>query len=232
VRVRILLADDDQDLLDLLAFALNRAGFEALRATDLPTALQRLEEQPDLAVLDVNLGAASGFDLLRELRERTQVPVIMLTGRDSEDDKVLGLELGADDYLTKPFSHRELIARIRSHLRRHASDGGMQAAQVLNAGSVTMDLRTHSVEKAGEPVSLTVTEFRLLRYLLSHANTVVPNRVILKQVWGYDDAAGTDLVRVTIHRLRRKLEDEPSRPSLLRTVPGVGFMVVAEPTGS
>ena len=230
--MRILLVDDDRELIDLLAFALRRAGLEPVAAHDAPAALRLFEErEPDLVVLDINLGASSGLDVLKELRRRAQLPVIMLTALDSEEDKVRGLELGADDYLTKPFSHRELIARIRAQLRRSGQDWQPQRRTPetrLEVGSITLDLAQHSVTKAGQQVSLTVTEFRLLHCLMSNAGAVVPTGTLLKQVWGYIDPGGSDVVRVTVHRLRRKLESDPTRPSLLHTIPGVGVMLKAD----
>jgi DNA-binding response OmpR family regulator len=228
---KVLLVDDDRDLVDLLTFVLRRAGFAALAAYDGSTARRLLDaERPDLVVLDVGIGAESGFDLLRELRRRSDVPVILLTARGAEDDKVLGLGLGADDYVTKPFSHRELVARIRASLRRaepreRAGDDGRPSApgSVLRVGPIALDPATHTVTRDGRPIDLTVTEFRLLHVLMARAGIVVPTRTILKQVWGYEDAAGTDVVRVTVYRLRRKLEAGASR-HLLRTVPGVGVM--------
>jgi two-component system response regulator RegX3 len=225
--MKVLLVDDDQDLLDLLAFALNRAGFTVATAAEPQEALEALDGgHPDLAVLDLNLGPASGFDVLKALRERTKIPVIMLTGRDAEDDKVLGLELGADDYMTKPFSHRELIARIQVHLKRRGQwwSAPRPADTALALGPLTINTRDHTVLKNGEPVSLSVAEFRLLSYLASNAGVVVPAPALLKQVWGQDDPSGKDLVRITIHRLRRKIEDDPAHPRLLQTVRGIGFM--------
>jgi len=229
--VRILLVDDDRELIDLLAFALKRAGFEPIAAYDGNTALRLFEDRPpDLVVLDINLGASNGLDVLRELRRRTQLPVIMLTALDSEEDKVRGLEGGADDYLTKPFSHRELIARIRAQLRRSGQEWAARRAPAtrLEVGSITLDLAEHSVTKSGQHVSLTVTEFRLLHCLMTNAGTVVPTGTLLKQVWGYQDPGGSDVVRVTVHRLRRKLESDPTRPNLLHTVPGVGVLLKAD----
>jgi two-component system response regulator VicR len=226
--MRILLVDDDRELIDLLAFALKRAGLEPIGAHDAVAAIRMFEERhPDLVVLDINLGASSGFDVLKELRRRAQVPVIMLTALDSEEDKVRGLELGADDYLTKPFSHRELIARIRAQLRRSGQEWPARRVTEtrLEVGSITLDMAEHSVTKSGQRVSLTVTEFRLLHCLMTNAGTVVPTAALLKQVWGYQDPGGSDVVRVTVHRLRRKLEQDPARPSLLHTIPGVGVLL-------
>ena len=234
--MQILLVDDDRELIDLLAFALKRAGLEPLAAHDAHTAVRVFEERrPDLAVLDINLGASSGLEVLKSLRRQSaQVPIIMLTALDSEEDKVRGLELGADDYLTKPFSHRELIARIRAQLRRSAQHWPTRKAPEtrLEVGPIVLDLSEHSVTKAGQTVSLTVTEFRLLHCLMTHAGSVVPTGTLLKQVWGYQDPGASDVVRVTVHRLRRKLEPDPSRPSYLHTVPGVGVLLKANANGS
>jgi DNA-binding response OmpR family regulator len=229
--VRILLVDDDRELIDLLAFALKRAGLEPIGAHDASSALRQFEEaKPDLVVLDIHLGASSGMDVLRDLRKRSALPVIMLTALDSEEDKVRGLEAGADDYLTKPFSHRELIARIRAQLRRSGQEWPTQRAPEtrLEVGSITLDLGEHSVTRRGVPVSLTVTEFRLLHCLMANAGRVVPTSEILKQVWGYQDPGGSDVVRVTVHRLRRKLEEDPARPHLLHTIAGVGVLLKAD----
>jgi two-component system response regulator VicR len=229
--MRILLVDDDRELIDLLAFALKRAGLEPIAAHDAPAALRMFEERnPDLVVLDINLGASSGLEVLKELRRRTQLPVIMLTALDSEEDKVRGLEAGADDYLTKPFSHRELIARIRAQLRRSGQEWPVRKAPEtrLEVGSIVLDMAEHSVTKSGQLVSLTVTEFRLLHCLMTNAGTVVSTNSLLKQVWGYNDPGGSDVVRVTVHRLRRKLEHDPARPNLLHTIPGVGVLLKSD----
>jgi len=229
--VAILLVDDDRELIDLLAFALRRAGLDPIAAHDGTSALRQFEERkPDLVVLDINLGTSSGLDVLKELRRRSAVPVIMLTALDSEEDKVRGLETGADDYLTKPFSHRELIARINAQLRRSAQEWPPRQTRVtrLQVGPITLDLADHSVTRSGAPVSLTVMEFRLLHCLMLNAGRVVSTSDLLRQVWGDPDAGTSDVVRVTVHRLRRKLEDDPSRPRLLHTIPGVGVLLKSD----
>jgi two-component system response regulator VicR len=226
--MKILVVDDDRDLVEMVNFALKRAGFDVLRASDPQTVMRTIaDSDPDLAVLDVNLGAWNGFDILRDIRRVSQIPVIMLTGRDAEDDKVRGLELGADDYVTKPFSYRELIARIRTNIRRHrAEDGDARSVQSeLAVGGLTLNVAEHVAAKHGQPLKLTVTEFRLLQCLMESAGSVVATRALLRRVWGYDDPSGADLVRVTVYRLRRKIEDDPSNPVLVHTVPGVGVML-------
>ena len=229
--MKLLVVDDDRDLVDLLAFALGRAGFQVLPAFDATSALRLLkDESPELAVVDVNLGPRDGFELLHELRRQSLIPVIMLTARDSEDDKVKALEMGADDYLTKPFSHRELTARIGALLRRAGQNlpVPLPSNGVLTVGPITLDVTEHAATKDGNPLDLTVTEFRLLHYLMINAGSVVPLRSILRQVWGHNDASGGDVVRVTVYRLRRKLEESASLPRLLHTVPGVGVMLKQE----
>jgi DNA-binding response OmpR family regulator len=229
--VKVLLVEDDRDLVDLLTFTMERVGFQLIAAHESPAALRLLaEQQPDAVVLDVNLGKWNGFDLLRTMRLRTDIPLIMLTAHDGEDDKVRGLELGADDYIVKPFSHRELIARIRSHLRRAGREwvAPKLDASRLTAGPLELNLREHAATKDGQPLDLTVTEFRMLHFLMSNAGAVVPSSAILKHVWGHDTAGGSETVRVTLHRLRRKIEEDPNSPVLLRTVPGVGVILKAE----
>jgi len=230
VRHKILLVDDDPDIIDLLTFLVGRTGMVALAAGETPSALTLFEaERPDLAIVDVGLGAWSGFDLVTELRARSDMPIVILTARTSDDDKVRGLEAGADDYLVKPFSHRELVARIRAHLRRNGSIQQERAdAVVLRAGPLLMNVAQHSAAKEGRSLNLTATEFRLLRYLMDRASTVVPTAAILKEIWGHDDPGAREILRVTLYRLRRKLEDDPSSPRLLYTVPGVGVMLKSE----
>jgi two-component system response regulator VicR len=229
--MNILVVEDDRDLVDLLNFALRRAGFGVQLAHDVPTALRLLEQShPDLAILDVNLGGGSGFDVLKDLRLHSEIPAIMLTGRHAEDDKVLAFELGADDYVVKPFSHRELIARVRAQFRRNGR--GVPTPQPIDrqlaVGPISLDVAEHKATKDGRLLDLTLTEFRLLQYLMINAGTLVPTRTILKQVWGYEDSGATDVVRVTVYRLRRKIEDQPNSPRLLHTVAGVGVMLKDE----
>jgi DNA-binding response OmpR family regulator len=229
--IPILLIGEDRESIELLGFSLKRAGLEPIAAHDAAVALSCFEQRhPDLVVLDMNLGASSGLALLMELRRLGAAPVIMLTALHSEDDKVRGLDAGADDYVTKPFSHRELIARIRAQLRRSGREGTARRLPEprLQVGSVILDPADHSVTKAGQMVSLTLTEFRLLSCLMANAGTVVPTHELLEQVWGYQDPGGSEILRVTLHRLRRKLENEPSRPRLIHTISGLGILLKAD----
>jgi DNA-binding response OmpR family regulator len=234
VRHKILIVDDDPDIVELLTFLIGRTGILTFPALDAPTAFTIFDaERPDLAIIDVGLGPWCGFDLVTELRSRSDIPIILLTARSSDNDKVRGLDVGADDYLVKPFSHRELIARVRAHLRRTGPRHDERSdAVVLRAGPLLMNVAQHSAAKEGRSLNLTATEFRLLRYLMDRASTVVPTAAILKEVWGHDDPGAREVLRVTLYRLRRKLEDNPSAPRLLHTVPGIGVMLnseIAEP---
>jgi len=243
MRHKILLVDDEPDVLDLLVFLVERTGALALPAREAPAALRLFDnERPDLAIVDVMLGSSSGLDLVAELRSRSDIlvaelrtpsdmPIILLTARGSEDDKVRGLEAGADDYLVKPFGHRELVARIRAHLRSTRRAGGQDADRViLRSGPLTLDVARHMAEKEGRSLNLTATEFRLLLYLMDRAGTVVPTGTLLKNVWGYDDPGAREVLRVALYRLRHKLEDDPRAPRLLHTIPGVGVVLKGEST--
>ena len=226
--MQILIIDDDPELVAVLTLALERAGFGVRTAEDAPTALAVLDvERPDLVVLGTPLRTTPALDLLQRLRQHSQAAVIILTGRGDEDARVAGLEQGADDYVTKPFSTRELVARIRAILQHHVPVTTMPAA-TLTVGPLTLSEASRSVTHAGRPLALTPLEFRLLHYLMTHAGTVVPFATLIRQVWGYDDPTATDVVRTSVYRLRRKLDDGPDL-HLLRSVPGIGFMLTDQP---
>jgi two-component system, OmpR family, response regulator len=228
--MKILLVDDDRELVDVLVFAFRRAGLATSAAHDVTSALAHFEQdQPDLVVLDLHLGSSNGFDFLRQVRERSQVPIIILTALAGEDDKVKGLSLGADDYVTKPFSHRELLTRIQMRLRRPGQPASAKPApDVLRVGDIELDASAHKVQRAGRSVNLTVTEFRLLHHLLVNAGQVVRTEDILRHVWGNPDPTDSDVLRVTLHRLRRKLGETGAGNGNLRTVPGVGVLLQGE----
>jgi two-component system response regulator VicR len=229
--VKILLVDDDRELVELLSFAVQRAGMRPIAAHDGASACKLLDElRPDLVVLDVRLGSSNGLDVLKTIRRSHTVPVIMLSALDTEDDKVNALDLGADDYVTKPFAFRELVARIRACLRRPApgTTPPDSPAHRLRVGSIELNPLDHTVTLEDLPLPLTVTEFRLLKLLMGHAGQVVPHSVLLKQVWGYQDPTDTDVVRATVYRLRRKLVEASDRSPRLRTIPGVGVMLQAD----
>jgi DNA-binding response OmpR family regulator len=224
----VLLVEDDASIREIATLGLEQAGFRVTATGDGRDALIRFRQGPfDLVVLDVMLPSLDGFEVCKEIRRESQAPIVMLTARSELHDVVVGLELGADDYVTKPFSHRELVARVRAQLRRAGYDAAATepVAKTFEVGPIRLDVAQHSVTKSGQPVNLTVTEFRLLHTLMSEAGTVVPTRALLKRVWGYDDDSRNDVVRVTVHRLRRKLEDDPAAPQLLVTVAGVGVLL-------
>jgi DNA-binding response OmpR family regulator len=227
-RSSVLLVDDDRDLLGLLAFLVEQAGLIPLLASDPTTALDIFtKEDPSVAIVDLTLSPLwDGLDLVEELRRRSpSIPILVLTARASEDDKVRALDKGADDYVVKPFGHRELVARIRAHARRAARDRtGKLPHATLEVGPLRLDLRERLLEITGEEeLRLTGTEFRLLEYLMRNSNAVVPTAALAKHVWGYDDAPARDVVRVTVHRLRRKLRDDGAERRFIETVPGVGL---------
>jgi DNA-binding response OmpR family regulator len=228
--VKILLVDDDRELVDFIAFALQRAGMSGVgieNGAGLLTTVER--ERPDLIVLEAGFDPGGSLEALRQLRRTSDVPVILLSERADEAGKVAGLEAGADDYITKPLSYRELIARIRARLR--SRNGGVPAIVPggrLEVGPFSMNLGEHRVSMNGRPLSLTVMEYRLLHFLMVNAGRVVPTGVLLRQLWGHEDPGARDVVRVTVYRLRRKLETSPGS-ALVRTVPGVGVMLEAQP---
>jgi DNA-binding response OmpR family regulator len=225
----ILLIDNDRELTAVLSLALQRAGFRVVAAQDAASALMLMDtERPLLVMLSVPLHTSNALDVLTQLRHRSRTVVIMVTGRGGEDDRVHALDLGADDYVSKPFSPRELVARIRAHLQHH-EPSALAAPAVLAVGPLRIDVATRTVTNAGRPLLLTITEFKLLHYLMSHAGRVVPFATLLHQVWGYDDPSVTDVVRTTVYRLRRKLHDDPAEPQLLTSIPGVGFLLTGEP---
>jgi len=230
--VRILLVDDDVELVDILGDALRRAGYSVASADDLRSAMLEIQTAPpDLVVLDLNLGVESGFDLLRELRRTHSVPVLLLTGRTAEEDRVLGLDLGADDYVTKPFGYRELLARIRARLRTAAA-APLQAESVIRVGPLTLDERRHEVRSSGAPLNLSLTEFRLLRCLMLNADSVVPTFVLLQHACETQDPSMIESLRVALHRLRRKVERDPAAVGMLITVRGLGIRLTSEPPKS
>jgi DNA-binding response OmpR family regulator len=228
--MNILLVDGHHDLVEVLSYALRRAGFMTFAAADPTSALRILrEKRPDLAILEIDLGSWNGFDLLTTIRRLSDIPIIMLTERDTEDDRIQGLDLGADDYVTKPFSHRELLGRIRAHLRRRIASPQEPSSAVLQAGSISFNVAEHTATHDGQRVDLTANEFRLLHYLAVNAGHVVSTEVILKEIWGQNECGNSDVVRSTVCRLRRKLNDDPTNPRLLRTVRGVGVLLKTDP---
>jgi DNA-binding response OmpR family regulator len=224
--MKILIADDDRDLLGLISFALTQAGYLVVRASDGQTALRAFDaESPELVVLDINMPGASGFQVCEAIRAKSRVPIMMLTVRGEEEDLVRALELGADDYLNKPFSPRTLLARIKALLRR----AGVETSASLSSGRVTLDIEDHTVAiSGGEPVRLTKLELRLLQTLLANAGRSVNSDRLLVQVWGHRNSGDRQLLKQLVHRLRHKIEADPANPTLLQTAAGSGYKLIVE----
>jgi DNA-binding response OmpR family regulator len=218
----VLVVDDEPIVRDVVARYLRREGYRTVEAADGREARMLLEQEaPSLVVLDVMLPGADGLELCRWIRARSDLPVIMLTARADEADRIVGLELGADDYVTKPFSPRELAVRVRTVLRRSAPSS--EAAERLEFGDVILDASAREVAKSGRILRLTMKEFDLLWFLASHPRRVFSRDQLMDRVWGYAAALDTGTVTVHIRRLREKIEDDPSRPRYLETVWGVGY---------
>jgi len=221
---RVLIVEDEESLADPLAFLLRKEGFDAVVVGDGPAALADFDRSgADIVLLDVMLPGMSGTDVCKQLRQRSGVPVIMVTARDSEIDKVVGLELGADDYVTKPYSARELIARIRAVLRRGGDGESDDAMGVLEAGPVRMDVERHTVDVAGRSITLPLKEFDLLEYLLRNSGRVLTRGQLIDRVWGADYVGDTKTLDVHVKRLRAKIEPDPASPVHLVTVRGLGY---------
>lgn len=226
--ITILLVEDEESLADPLAFLLRKEGFEVVVAGDGPTALVEFEKNDiDIVLLDLMLPGMSGTDVCKRLRKVSSVPVIMVTARDSEIDKVVGLELGADDYVTKPYSARELIARIRAVLRRggeqQVADYEEDGDDILGGGRVRMDVERHTVTVAGESISMPLKEFDLLEYLMRNSGRVLTRGQLIDRIWGADYVGDTKTLDVHVKRLRSRIEEEPSSPKHLVTVRGLGY---------
>ena len=222
----VLIVEDEESLADPLAFLLRKEGFEATVVGDGPSALAEFDRAgADIVLLDLMLPGMSGTDVCKQLRSRSGVPVIMVTARDSEIDKVVGLELGADDYVTKPYSAHELIARIRAVLRRGSDaevDGGTDTG-VLEAGPVRMDVERHVVMVGSDQITLPLKEFDLLEYLLRNSGRVLTRGQLIDRVWGADYVGDTKTLDVHVKRLRSKIETDPAKPEHLVTVRGLGY---------
>jgi len=225
--MKILVVDDDLELLGLIGFALRQAGYLVIPAADGNEALATFErEQPDLVILDVNLPGLDGFEVCRRIRAEAATPIMMLTVRGGEEDQVRGLDGGADDYLTKPFSPRSLLARVRALLRR----AEIERPSPLAAGDLTLDIERQSVSVGGAaPVRLTSLEFRLLQYLLANAGHSIPAERLTTHVWGYRGVGDRQLLKQLVHRLRQKIERNPAEPQHVITVAGVGYLLQVQP---
>jgi two-component system response regulator RegX3 len=223
----ILLVEDEESFIDALLVGLKREGFRVEVARDGFEALERFDAiRPDLVLLDVMLPRVSGIDVCRQLRKKSQVPIIMVTAKGAEIDTVVGLEVGADDYVTKPYRIRELVARMRAVLRRNLQEPGTVAELSQGSivvGDVALDPDEHAVSVDGEPVALPLKEFELLHILLANAGRVLPREVLIDRVWGSDYVGDTKTLDVHVKRLRSKIESDPANPSRIVTIRGLGY---------
>jgi DNA-binding response OmpR family regulator len=221
---KLLVVDDERDIIDTLAFALEREGFDVTAAATGEDALERARgSQFDVVVLDVMLPGVSGLDVCRTLRNESDVPILLLTARDAEVDRVLGLELGADDYVVKPFSTPELVSRVRAILRRRELDRGTAATSEVVVAGLTIDLDKHEVSVDGRPVRLTPSEFRLLRLLAEEPGRVFTREQIMEHLWRTPFVGDTRACDTHVSNIRRKIERDPMHPTLIETVREVGY---------
>jgi two-component system response regulator RegX3 len=227
----VLVVEDEPSFVDALTIGLRREGFRVEVAVDGAEAVERFDQvRPDIVLLDVMLPRRSGIDVCRDLRSRSKVPIIMVTARGSEIDTVVGLEVGADDYVTKPYRLRELVARMRAVMRRSPADAAHElgpSVDRLEVGDVVVDLERHEVEIRGAPVNLPLKEFELLALLLDNAGRVLTRETLIDRVWGMDYVGDTKTLDVHVKRLRAKLEPDPANPKYLLTVRGLGYKLEA-----
>lgn len=223
----VLIIEDEQAIIDILKFNFKKEGYKVLEAMDGLTGLElALSENPDLILLDVMLPKMDGFEVCKKIREKSSVPVIMLTAREEEVDKVLGLELGADDYMTKPFSIRELTARVKANLRRTSIDKAQaneDSASLITSGDLTINVERYEVSKYGKVIDITLREFELLKFLATQPERIFSRENLLENVWGYEYYGDVRTVDVTVRRLREKIEDDPGMPRYIITKRGVGY---------
>lgn len=228
---KILIVDDEKPISDIIKFNLTKEGYETVTAFDGREAIAKFEEEnPDLIILDLMLPELDGLEVAKEVRKTSHIPIIMLSAKDSEFDKVIGLEIGADDYVTKPFSNRELLARVKAHLRRTeniesavAEENASSSNSEITIGDLKILPDAFVAQKRGEDIELTHREFELLHRLATHMGQVMTREYLLETVWGYDYFGDVRTVDVTIRRLREKIEDTPSRPEYILTRRGVGY---------
>jgi two-component system response regulator RegX3 len=221
---RILVVEDEETLAEAISFLLSKEGFEVEIAEDGPAAIAAFEKNgADLILLDLMLPGLSGTEVCRQIRAKSSVPILILTAKDSEIDKVVGLEIGADDYVTKPYSSRELIARIRAVLRRGEAGDAVSAEGVLSVGPIRLDSDRHVISVNGEQVALPLKEFELLEFLMRNSGRVLTRMQLIDRVWGSDYVGDTKTLDVHIKRLRAKVEKDPANPELIQTVRGMGY---------
>jgi len=221
----ILVVDDEKPILDILKYNLEKEGFAVLGAGDGEEGLTlALTKNPDLILLDIMLPKMDGFDVCRKIREKSNVPIIMITAREEEVDKVLGLELGADDYITKPFSIREVLARVRANMRRFAGEAKEENGEIITAAeNFVINTTKYEAIKNGVTLDLTLREYELLKFLVTQPNRIFSREALLSSVWGYEFYGDVRTVDVTVRRLREKVEDDSSNPTYILTKRGVGY---------
>lgn len=222
---KILIVEDESSFSEALEFLLKKEGFEITVAVNGQEAIDKFESDlPDLVLLDLMIPAISGTEVCRLIRSQSQVPIIMVTAKDSEVDKVVGLELGADDYVTKPYSSRELLARINAVLRRQGpTDNSLSSEEVLTLGNLEMDFAKHVFRKNGVNIALPLREFELLEFLIRNSGRVLTRNQIIDRVWGSDYFGDTKTLDVHIKRLRAKIEEDPANPKIIHTIRGLGY---------
>jgi len=225
VSKKILIVDDEKNIVDILKFNLKKEGFTTVEAYDGEQAIEMaLKEKPDLILLDVMLPKMDGFSVCRKLRQSISTPILMLTAKEEEVDKVLGLELGADDYITKPFSHRELMARIKANIRRITlEDEDMSKESMVSCGGIEIDVDRYEIKRDEVTIELTLREFELVKFLALHQGQIFSRENLLEKVWGYEYYGDVRTVDVTIRRVREKLEKDPSNCEYIMTKRGVGY---------
>ena len=222
---KVLVVDDEASIVNIISYNLKKEGYEVITAEDGEAGLElAMNENPDLILLDIMMPKMDGYEVCRKIREKSNVPIIMLTARADEVDKVIGLEMGADDYVTKPFGNRELIARVKAHLRRSTSkESPTEKGNVQTFGDLTIDFDRYEVTKRGEVINLTMREFELLTFLATQKSQIFNRETLLEKVWGYEYFGDVRAVDVTIRRLREKIEDDPGKPRYVITKRGIGY---------
>ncbi|MDR2899118.1 MAG: response regulator YycF [Clostridiales bacterium] len=224
---KVLVVDDEKNIVDIVSFNLKKEGYEVLTGSDGEEGLKKaLEEDPDLILLDIMMPKLDGFEVCKKIREKKDTPIIMLTARAEEVDKVLGLELGADDYVTKPFGVRELMARVKANIRRKAqsvTESNESTEDISAYGDITIDSKRYEVKRKGELINLTRREFELIKFLATQQGQVFSRENLLEKVWGYEYFGDVRTVDVTVRRLRAKIEENPEYPKYVLTKRGVGY---------